>query len=61
MLYYLAIGVALVRCDSRLTRLGDTVLQEGFHWARAQPWADEMSRDLLGRAADRLRARTPPA
>jgi hypothetical protein len=50
LLYYLAIGVALCRCDCRLTRLSDSVLREGFRWGRAQPWADEATRDLLCRA-----------
>jgi hypothetical protein len=47
MLYYLAIGTALSRCDHRLTRLSDPALREGFRWASAQPWADEATRDLL--------------
>jgi hypothetical protein len=51
LLYYLAIGVALFRCGCRLTRLSDPVLREGLRWAGAQPWADEATRDLLGRAA----------
>jgi hypothetical protein len=50
MLYYLAIGIALFRCDHRLTRLSDPALQEGFRWANAQSWADEATRDLLCRA-----------
>jgi hypothetical protein len=50
LLYYLAIGVALCRCGQRLTRLDDAALREGFRWATAQPWADEATRDLLGRA-----------
>ena len=50
MLYYLSIGIALFRCDHRLTRLSDPALREGFRWASAQPWADEATRDLLGSA-----------
>jgi hypothetical protein len=50
MLYYLTIGIALFRCDHRLTGLSDPALREGFRWARAQPWADEATRDLLCRA-----------
>jgi hypothetical protein len=50
MLYYLSIGIALFRCDHRLSSLSDAALQEGFRWASAQPWADEATRDMLGRA-----------
>jgi len=50
MLYYLSIGIALLRCDHRLSSLSDAALQEGFHWASAQPWADEETRNLLCRA-----------
>ena len=50
MLYYLAIGIALLRCDHRLTRLSGPALREGFRWASAQSWADEATRDLLCRA-----------
>ena len=50
MLYYLSIGIALFRCDHRLTRLSDPALREGFRWASGQPWADEATRDLLCRA-----------
>lgn len=61
MLYYLTIAVALCRCDCCLTRLEGAALQEGFRWARAQPWADEVTRELLGRAEDRLCSRTQPS
>jgi hypothetical protein len=50
MLYYLTIGIAMFRCDHRLTRLSDPALREGFRWASAQPWIDEVTRDLLCRA-----------
>jgi hypothetical protein len=50
ILYYLSIGIALFRCDHRLTRLSDSALREGFGWASAQPWTDEATRDLLCRA-----------
>jgi hypothetical protein len=54
MLYYLTIGVALYRCDHRLTRLDGSTLREGFHWVRTQLWADETTRELLRRAEDHL-------
>ncbi len=54
LLYYLSIGVALFRCGRRLTRLDGSALREGFHWARAQPWTDEATRELLRRAEDHL-------
>ena len=54
LLYYFVIGVALVRCGQRLTGLDSATLREGFQWARAQPWADEATRELLRRAEDRL-------
>jgi hypothetical protein len=54
LLYYLTIGVALFRCNHRLTRLSDPDLREGLRWASAQPWADEATRDLLCRAEARL-------
>lgn len=50
MLYYLSIGIALLRCDHRLSSLSDADLQEGFRWASAQPWTDEATRNLLCRA-----------
>ena len=50
MLYYLSIGKALVCYAHRLTRLSDPALREGFRWASAQPWIDEVTRDLLCRA-----------
>jgi len=50
MLYYLSIGIALLRCGHRLSSLSDAALQEGFRWASVQPWADEETRNLLCRA-----------
>ncbi len=60
LLYYLAIAVALCRCGCCLTRLDDAALREGFRWARAQPWVDDATRELLGRAEDHPAPRTPP-
>jgi hypothetical protein len=60
MLYYLTLGVALCRHNHRLTRLDDSTLREGFSWASAQAWADDVTRELLGRAEDRLSPRTRP-
>src|SRR5207248_2247078 len=61
MLYYLTIGIALSRCDHRLTRLSDPALREGFRWASAQPWADEATRDLLCRAEASIGPGVPAA
>ena len=39
-LYYASIAAALVRRDTRISRLGDEDLAEGFAWVAGQPWVE---------------------
>ena len=50
VLYTLSIVVAVTRCGRRITELEDQYLQRRIDWALAQPWLDEMSRDVLLKA-----------
>ena len=55
-LYYTSIAAALVHLDVRITKLSDTDLQNGLHWARQQEWLDEKTKGLLGEASKKLSA-----
>lgn len=54
VLYYAAIAAALVACGTRITRLSDARLCEGWHWVQAQPWIDPDTAGLCARAAAAL-------
>jgi len=47
VLYYLSIAVASLRCQARITSLGDEELRRGLDWALGQKWLDEASRKIL--------------
>jgi len=44
VLYYAAIGAALLRCGERITGLSDDALREGLEWSLSRPWIDERLR-----------------
>jgi hypothetical protein len=50
VLYYGCIAAALVRLKARISKLSDADLRRGLGWAVEQPWVDEETRQLLGRA-----------
>ncbi len=50
VLYYGCIAAALVRLKARISKLSDAELRRGLGWAVEQPWVDEETRQLLGRA-----------
>jgi len=54
VLYYAAIAAALVRCNSRISSLGNHELLAGFEWARVQAGTESLS-DLFGIAISTLR------
>jgi hypothetical protein len=53
-LYYTCIAAALVRLDTRITRLPDAELRRGLLWTREQPWLDEATKQLLLQAAGKI-------
>jgi hypothetical protein len=50
LLYFASIATALARCATRITRLTDAELAEGFDWALRQSWVDEPMRRLFNDA-----------
>jgi hypothetical protein len=53
-LYYMSIASALVRLDTRISKLADADLRRGLSWTREQTWLDEATRQLLAAAMDKL-------
>lgn len=53
-LYYASIAAALVRSNTRITKLLDAGLQRGFTWTREQIWLDAPTRELMTLALARL-------
>jgi len=53
-LYYASIAVALVRCDTRISRLTDAELRRGFACVADQPWVDGPMKDMFAQAMDKL-------
>ena len=53
-LYYTSIAAALVRLDTRITRLPDADLRRGLLWTRDQPWLDAETQQLLLQAAGKI-------
>jgi len=47
LLYYASIVVAMLRCGTRITSLGDDSLRRGVGWLLEQPWLEERTRSLL--------------
>ena len=47
ILYYVSIGLAMLRCDSRISELSDLALHQGFAWASEQAWLDGDCRALF--------------
>jgi hypothetical protein len=53
-LYYSSIAAALVRLETRISRLPDADLRQGLRWTREQAWLDEKTKGLLAQALDKL-------
>jgi hypothetical protein len=53
-LYYASIAAALVRLDTRISKLSDADLQLGMRLTREQPWLDERTKSLLTEALKRI-------
>jgi len=53
-LYYTSIASALVRLDTRISKLSDAGLQRGLSWTREQGWVDDQTRELLGQALAKI-------
>jgi hypothetical protein len=53
-LYYASIAAALVRLDTRISKLKDSELKKGLQWAIDQSWVDEQTKHLLALAQQRL-------
>ena len=56
-LYYTSIASALVRLDTRISRLSDADLRRGLVWAREQAWLDAATKALLDQALELIPAR----
>src|SRR5580658_7296717 len=56
-LYYISIAAALVRLDTRISKLPDDSLQRGLSWTREQAWLDDKTRELLAQALGVIAAR----
>jgi len=50
VLYFLAIAAALVRRDTRISRLSDEKLRAGFDWSLQKDWVSEEAKQLLSAA-----------
>ncbi|HTV62608.1 MAG TPA: hypothetical protein VMH30_08580 [Verrucomicrobiae bacterium] len=53
-LYYSSIAAALVRLETRISRLPDADLRQGLRWTREQAWLDEKTKGLLAQALEKL-------
>jgi hypothetical protein len=53
-LYYISIASALVHLDKRISKLADADLQNGLKWTREQGWLDDSTKDLVGKAMDKI-------
>lgn len=54
ILYYAAIVLAIVRHNTRITKLDNNSLSSGIAWAAAVPWIDPALRQLFIEAATKL-------
>jgi hypothetical protein len=53
-LYYASIAAALVRLDTRISRLPDADLARGLDWALHQPWLDANTGELFKLALQKI-------
>ncbi len=60
-LYYTSIAAALVRRDTRISKLPEADLRRGWSWTRDQSWLDEPTRELLAQALEKIAADRPGA
>lgn len=54
VIYYAAIVAALVRCEARITKLGDAALRKGCAWCLNRPWLTPALRTLFEEGTARL-------
>ena len=54
VLYYVSIAAALVRLDTRISRLKDADFRRGLLWAKDQTWIDEETKGLLLKAIEKI-------
>ncbi len=59
VLYYAAVLVARLRCDSRISDLSDSDLLTGVEWVLRRTWLDESMRHLFEQGAKFLRPPEP--
>jgi hypothetical protein len=55
-LYYTSIATALVRLDTRISKLADADLRRGLLWTNDQPWLDDSTKRLLLEAVEKISA-----
>jgi hypothetical protein len=60
LLYYSSIAAALVRLDTRISKLSDTELRRGLLWAKDQVWIDNETKSLLIKAIEKTSAGSNP-
>jgi hypothetical protein len=53
-LYYVSIAAALVRRDTRISKLPEADLRRGLTWTGEQAWLDEPTGQLLARALEKI-------
>lgn len=53
-LYYTSIAAALVRLDTRISKLADADLQTGLRRTLKQAWLDEKTKELLAQALEKI-------
>lgn len=58
LVYYVAIAVAIVRHQTRITRMTDQHILRAFQWALAQPWITPWIHELLNNSLRILESRT---
>jgi len=53
-LYYTSIAAALIRLDTRISKLADADLQTGLRRTLKQAWLDEKTKELLAQALEKI-------
>jgi hypothetical protein len=59
VLYLAAIVTARLKCAQSISRLDESTLRSGVHWALDQPWLAPAIRELFARACDALPTAPP--
>jgi hypothetical protein len=47
LVYFLSIGIALLRHAARITELDDNAIRDGLLWAQQPDWVDDVTRSLI--------------